>query len=395
MSAVEPGSATSGLVERVKSILLKPASTWDVIDLEPATTSGLFKNYAMILAAIPAICGLIGGAVIGVAGFRTPLIGGIIGAIVGYALSLVMVYLLALIIDALAPSFDGQRDKIQALKVAVYSSTAGWVAGIFSLIPMLGILAILGGLYGLYLLYLGLPKLMKAPQEKALGYTVVTVIVAVILSIVVGAVTAAVAGLGMLGGGIGAMGAASALNSGTVKVGDHSVDLAKLEAASKQVEAAAKQIEDGKGAAPTNPDVLKAYLPENIAGYSRTELTTGSGGVAGMNGSQAEGAYAKGPVTFRLTIVDMGAAGALAGMAGAFNVQSSSESDGKYEKIGKVDGRMTQESYDRTSKQGEYSVLVGDRFMVAAKGEGVSIDELKAAASAVGLARLEALAKAG
>ena len=80
MSAVEPGSATSGLVERVKSILLKPAPTWDVIDVEPATTSGLFKNYAMILAAIPAICGLIGGAVIGIAGFRTPLLGGIIGA---------------------------------------------------------------------------------------------------------------------------------------------------------------------------------------------------------------------------------------------------------------------------------------------------------------------------
>lgn len=44
---------------------------------------------------------------------------------------------------------------------------------------------------------------------------------------------------------------------------------------------------------------------------------------------------------------------------------------------------------------GQYGVLVGDRFMVAATGDGVSIDELKAAASAVGLARLEALAKAG
>lgn len=395
MSAVEPGSATSGLVERVKSILLKPSATWDVIDGEPATTSGLFKNYAMILAAIPAICGLIGGAVIGVLGFRTPLIGGIVGAIVGYVLSLVLVYVLALIIDALAPSFDGQRDKTQALKVAVYSSTAGWVAGIFALIPMLGILAILGSLYGLYLLYLGLPKLMKAPQEKALGYTVVTVIVAVVLSIVISAVTAAVAGLSLLGGGIGAMSAAGALSGGSVKVGDTTVDLAKLEAASKQMEAAAKQMESGEGPTPTNPDVLKAYLPDSIAGYSRTELTSGSGGVAGMTGSQAEGAYARGPVTFRLTIIDMGAAGALAGMAGAFNVQSSSESDGRYEKIGKVDGRMTQESYDKASKHGEYSVLVGDRFMVAAKGDGASMDELKAAASAVGLARLEALAKAG
>lgn len=395
MSAVEPGTASAGLVERVKSILLKPSATWDVIDGEPATTSGLFKNYAMILAAIPAICGLIGGAVIGVAGFRTPLIAGIVGAVVGYVLSLVMVYVLALIIDALAPSFDGQRDKTQALKVAVYSSTAGWVAGIFSLIPALSVLAVLGGLYGLYLLYLGLPKLMKAPPQKALGYTAVTVIVAIVLSIVIGAVTTAVAGLGLLGGGIGAMGAASVLNGGSVKVGDHSVDLAKLEAASKKMEAAAKQIESGEGPAPTNPDVLKGYLPDSVAGYARTEVTTGSGGAAGMSGSQAEGTYAKGDARLQLSVTDLGAAGALAGMASAFGVQSSSESEGKYEKIGKVDGRMTQESYDKGSKHGEYSVLVGDRFMVAAKGDGASMDELKAAAAAVGPARLEALAKAG
>ena len=58
MSAVEPGAATTGLVERVKSILLKPGATWDVIDAEPASTGGLFKNYAAILALIPAICGL-------------------------------------------------------------------------------------------------------------------------------------------------------------------------------------------------------------------------------------------------------------------------------------------------------------------------------------------------
>ncbi|KQW71829.1 hypothetical protein ASE17_02795 [Phenylobacterium sp. Root77] len=388
MSAVEPGAATTGLVERVKSILLRPSATWDVIDTEQATTSGLFKNYAAILALIPAICGLIGGTIIGIAGFKTPLIGGLIGAVVGYVLNLAMVFVLGMIIDGLAPTFDGQKNQVQAMKVAVYSSTAGWIAGVLSLIPMLGLLAVLGSLYGLYLLYVGLPKLMKAPAEKAFPYTAVTVVVAIVLSIVIAAIGGVVGGLSMAG-----MGAAGALSSNTIQVGDKSVDLGQLEEASKKMEAAAKQMESGEAPEAVQPDVLKAYLPEGVAGYARTEVTTGSGGAAGMAGSQAEGVYTKGDATIRLSVTDLGAAGALAGMAGAFNVQSSSETDGKYEKIGKVDGRMTQESYDKASKHGQYSVLVGDRFMVAAEGEGASVDELKSAVAAIGPAKLEALAK--
>ena len=65
------------------------------------------------------------------------------------------------------------------------------------------------------------------------------------------------------------------------------------------------------------------------------------------------------------------------------------------EKVGKVDGRMTQESYDKSSQHGEYSVLVADRFMVQATGEHVSMDDLKAAVNAVGVSQLEGLAKKG
>jgi len=82
-------------------------------------------------------------------------------------------------------------------------------------------------------------------------------------------------------------------------------------------------------------------------------------------------------------------------MAGAFNVSSTKESNGHYEKMGKVDGRMTSESYDSGSKHGEYSVLAGDRFMIAAQGTNVSMDELKAAVAAVNPGRLEGLAKKG
>jgi hypothetical protein len=113
-----------------------------------------------------------------------PIGSAITSAVVGYILTLVGTYVLALIIDGLAPTFNGQRNQIQALKVAAYSSTASWVAGIFALIPGLRLLTILG-LYSLYLLYLGLPVLMKSPREKAMGYTAVVVLAAIVLFIII------------------------------------------------------------------------------------------------------------------------------------------------------------------------------------------------------------------
>lgn len=183
------------LMDRVKAILLSPKTEWPVIDGEQATVGSIYTGYVIPLALIPAIASFIGLSVFGMhvlgVSVKIPLGAGITGAIVRYLLSLAGTYVLALIIDALAPSFGGTRSSIQALKVSAYASTASWVAGIFALIPALTILGLLG-LYSLYLLFLGLPVLMKAPQEKAAGYTIVVIVCAIVLFVVIGAVTAAV-----------------------------------------------------------------------------------------------------------------------------------------------------------------------------------------------------------
>ena len=387
MSTVEPGAATSGLVGRVKSILLKPSATWDQIAAEPATVGGLFKGYIIPLSLIAPVAGLIGSLVFGRGGFgvtfKPSVMGALSSAVVDFAMGLIGVYVLSLIIDALAPTFGGQKDRMQALKVAAYSGTAAWVAGIFLIFPPVMLLAVLG-LYSFYLLYLGLPRLMKTPQDKATGYTAAVVVAAIVIGVLVAILTSPLQRIGL---------ADRSPAAGTISVGGKSVDLAELEAQSKRLDAIGKQIESGKAPEAVAPDVLKTFLPAAVAGYDRTELTASSGGAGGVNGSQAEGVYTRGENRIRLTVTDLGAAGALAGLVNAFNVQSSSESDGKYEKIGKVDGRMTLESYDREAKRGQYSVLVGERFMVAAEGEGASMDELKAATAAIGPARLEALIK--
>jgi hypothetical protein len=180
------------LVDRAKRILLSPRTEWPVIDVEPTTLAQLYTGYVMPLAAIGPIAQIIGYSLFGISvpfmgTYRVPVGSVITSALVTYVLSLLAPYVLALIIDGLAPTFNGQRNQIQALKLAAYSSTASWVAGIFLLIPGLRPLTILG-LYSLYLLYLGLPILMKSPREKAVTYTGVVVLAAVVLFILTGAI---------------------------------------------------------------------------------------------------------------------------------------------------------------------------------------------------------------
>lgn len=185
------------LVDRAKNILITPKTEWEVIKNEQSSTADLFTKYAMILALIPVIATFIGQSLVGISlgpfgSYKIPVSNGLIYAIVYYILSLAGVYLIAFIIDALAPSFGSTKDMAASLKVAVYSYTAAWIAGIFGIIPILGILGILG-LYSLYLMYLGLKIVKDTPQDKLVGYLVVIIIIAIIVYFVIGMIVAAIA----------------------------------------------------------------------------------------------------------------------------------------------------------------------------------------------------------
>lgn len=177
------------LIERVKNILLQPKKEWPVIDGESTDTASLYTGYIMPLAAIGPVAGAIGMSMFGIMGMRLPLGATLVHAVVSYGLALAMVYVMALIINALATTFGGRQNLNQALKVMAYAMTAAWVVGIFSLIPILVVLGLLGALYSLYLLYLGLPVLMKAPPDKALAYTIVVIVCGIVISIIIGRIS--------------------------------------------------------------------------------------------------------------------------------------------------------------------------------------------------------------
>ncbi len=198
MSEGDPVTASSGLFGRVKAILMTPKTEWPVIAAEPATVGSIYMKYIIWLAAIGPICTMIGQlaftrSVLGVVVPINPTY--IIGfAILSYIMGLVGVYIVALVVNALAPTFNGVQDQVAALKVVAYSYTAAWVAGIVTLIPTLAILVFLAMLYGFYLMYLGLPVLMKSPADKSGAYVIVTIVVAIVVYFVVGLIVSAIAG---------------------------------------------------------------------------------------------------------------------------------------------------------------------------------------------------------
>lgn len=180
------------VVERARALLLNPRSQWALIAQEPDSIGDLYRRYLCVLAAVAPVCAFIKLSLIGYAwhGFRVYRLGvgtGLVAALVWYVLILLTVYVLGIIVDAVAPNFAGFPDRRRALQLVGYSSTPAWVAGFAQLLPsVLGSLCALAGfLYGIYLFYLGLPMLMRVPPERVPGYAAAYAIIALVLGWIV------------------------------------------------------------------------------------------------------------------------------------------------------------------------------------------------------------------
>ena len=386
-------AAAKGIFDRAKSLIMSPKDEWPKIGAETKPQSSILTGYVIPLVAIGPIASLIGSQLFGYGAFgvtyRPPLVGSIVTAIVTFAIGIAMVYLLAWIVDWLAPKFGGQSNKANAFKLVAYGGTAAWVVGIFSLVPMLGLFGILG-LYSLYLYYTGAAPLMNVPEDKSVGYIAVVIVCAILASLLIAPITMAITGAAGFGAMSGAGNISIGSNSspgGTVNLpgGAGSFDLGKLEQMGKQAEQAAQG-----NATPVDLAKLQALLPTAVGAYQRT--ATESAGMGNIGGN-AEGTYTAGDNSFKLSITDMSALGALAGIGAAMGVTQNREDANSYEKTGTVGGRMQSESWNKTDGRGKFGVVVANRFMVEADGKAGSIDELKAAVASIDQDDLVGLAR--
>ena len=200
------------LVDRIKYTLFEPQQPpWAGVKTEPLTsadapafTKPAISN-AMILGALlalllvallvtfPPVSAFIFGQRFADISLSTITARVVTGMIVSFTLMLGGAYLLARVIDALAAKFGGTKNMNQALRVAMISTSAFWLAHVMSMMSGLRFIELIG-LYGIYVLYAVLPVSMKVPKAEAIPYANIIVIVAIAISLAVCGLEALVTG---------------------------------------------------------------------------------------------------------------------------------------------------------------------------------------------------------
>ncbi|HNQ09295.1 MAG TPA: Yip1 family protein [Giesbergeria sp.] len=387
----------AALLQRVLDILMRPRETWLQINAEDGNPGRIYLGYLVFLAAIPAVAGFIGYSLVGVGAFgisvRVPVVQGLVSMVVGYVLSLAMVYVLALIANMLAPRFQAQQDMGSAFKLVAYASTAGMLGGVFSILPSLAMLGLLAALYSVYLIYSGIPVLMKAPQEKAVGYTAALVVCGILAGIVVGLATSLVTpGARGLGAGMAGMGDTGSV---TMKVPgtDIKIDTGRLEEASRKMEeaqakgdtqAAAKAATEmmgaalgGKGGEPFAPKLLRDTLPERVGDLPRTAIEARSESAMGMQFTHVSAQYTHEDKELEIQIQDLGAVPALRmAMAGWATTTAESENADEVERIYRQGDTTIKESYRKDGSSSDVALMLPNGVMVQAYGR-LPVEDLK------------------
>jgi len=390
------------LIQRIQDVMLRPKETLPQIEAEPTDIAAIYKYYLIFLAAIPALASFIGLSLIGASflgiSYRVPLVTGLTMMVVRYVMSLVMAYVVALIIDALAPNFGGTKNTLNAFKLVAFSMTSALLGGIFGIIPSLGMLGLLTGIYSIYLLYLGLPVLMKCPQEKAAAYTAVIIVCGIVLGIAAGLIMR-VTGLGggmdmgAMRGGVSTSGRTNADLDKTLALANAMRDAAVLNA-SKQVQQAiqapttAPVMPQVQAPAPKlgdspvfTQDSLKALLPDTLADMKRSSISV----MTGENGfSVGVAGYEAGARKLQIGLQDGSSTKPFAAVGSQDTDKSAFKSyfDGK---------RAVMENYQKDGSESKYSALLPNGVMVTAVGVGVDMATTKQAVAALGLDKIEAM----
>ena len=184
-------------LERARRMILAPTQEWAAIAGEFTSAGPIYARFLVPMAAIGPVASTVGALV---AGERSSLftlgetypvsrMDALTSGVLGYGLNLLAVWVLALVIELLAPAFGGQQNRVQGLKVAAYGSTPYWLGGALALFPKLAPIGTLLGFYSVWLFALGLPTVMKAPRDKTAAYMVLVSIAGIIIGLVMGAMS--------------------------------------------------------------------------------------------------------------------------------------------------------------------------------------------------------------
>jgi hypothetical protein len=417
-------SPAEGIFERIKNILLTPKTEWPVIAAETTSPGQISIGYVLPLTALVAVISLLRISLIGTSlpfggTFRSPFMFGLESAAMTFVAGFIAVWLVALIINGLAPTFGGTRDLNKAFRVSAYSLTPAYAASVLALSPILPtLLELLAGLYGIYVLYLGLPVVMRSPREKAVGYTATVIICTILVSIVLefgvfgllrgpggfrtagtdvqrnAALTAALTNLAKAGEQAAAQTGAAA-NNGTQATANPAAQTGTT-AAGGLMSALGGAMGGDHRVEVVDFKLLTAALPPALPGMKRTEARGESHAAMGMKSTSATGTYrSDSGAGVQIEITDMSAVSGLMDVASAVAQNTTSESDSGFEKNVIINARTVHEKYDSQARHGEITVMLVKRFQVDVTGDGADLSTLEQSFGQIDLAHLESMKDVG
>ena len=187
------------LIQRAKNILTTPKTEWDVVATESATMGSLLTSYVIPMALIPTAATFLRGLI-----WTSIFVGSryyIYAAIISFVSAIVSYIVTTYVVDLLATNFKSEKDTNRSAQLVAYSSTASWVAGILTIIPVLGWLAAIAGWgYSVYLMYLGMGPIKKTPEDQRIVYVIIIIVVMIVVGLIIGGILGAIFFAGTISG---------------------------------------------------------------------------------------------------------------------------------------------------------------------------------------------------
>lgn len=384
--ARDPGVRKT-LALRVWDLLRHPTREWRVIADETAGLRSLIFRFVLPLVVIGPVCAWLGGLLFGVKMgalvFPPDPVSATVGAAVAVLLKLAGLFVVAMMIDALAPSFGGKQDRTRAVKLAAYSATPIWVAGVFALYPPLWMLGVVG-LYAIYVMYAGLPVMMRTQGRRSWLYALLVGGVAMVMIMLASLIPAAITRINL----VPQPGAESRWEHRKFHFPGFD-DRRRIARKLAKPALEGSQTAAERASPLVSGEVLQTLLPAALSGgFTRTSVQSLQQNVGANEVARATAIYVAPKSRITLEIIDTAS-----GVPATAVTSYSKESANGYAQLTLVDGRQTSEAYNRITHSGSYGVVVAGRFQIKADGDHIIVSDLRNAVKAVDFERLTALGK--
>lgn len=168
----------NSIFARTKNILFNPAKEWITIDKENKGAGSAIFGYALPYIFAIAVSSLTVILFVGIKWYSLGFV--FINTLNNIVTPFSVIIFSSIIINALAPSFESQKNISNAFKLVIYSYTAAFLTSIAAgLIPIAIFSNLIGiaGIYSGYTLWTGITPMMKTPEHKKISYTILSFVI--------------------------------------------------------------------------------------------------------------------------------------------------------------------------------------------------------------------------